>query len=155
MTCPAIGRIGGNCAMRTQDTFSVRIEDAIPPISHLVKTPFYRHTNDCSSNMGLRLGNTAPDFDAETTVGPINFHEWIGNSWVCLIKMFFLIFQLKWLGYFVLPPRRFHPRLHYRTWRSCPAGPRLRQTQREGYRNICQQSSRPPQLGKRYQRIWC
>ena len=32
--------------------------------------------------MGLRLGDTAPDFEAETTKGPIKFHEWIGNSWV-------------------------------------------------------------------------
>ncbi|PSR73542.1 hypothetical protein PHLCEN_2v10461 [Hermanssonia centrifuga] len=33
----------------------------------------------------LRLGNTAPDFVAETTQGPISFHEWIGDSWVCLL----------------------------------------------------------------------
>ena len=32
--------------------------------------------------MGLRLGDIAPDFEAETTKGPIKFHEWIGNSWV-------------------------------------------------------------------------
>jgi len=31
--------------------------------------------------MGLRLGNIAPDFEAETTAGPIKFHEWIGSSW--------------------------------------------------------------------------
>jgi glutaredoxin/glutathione-dependent peroxiredoxin len=31
----------------------------------------------------LRLGNIAPDFEAETTKGPIKFHEWIGDSWVC------------------------------------------------------------------------
>ena len=31
----------------------------------------------------LRLGNIAPDFEAETTQGPIKFHEWIGDSWVC------------------------------------------------------------------------
>ena len=30
----------------------------------------------------LRLGNTAPNFDAQTTAGPINFHQWIGDSWV-------------------------------------------------------------------------
>ena len=30
----------------------------------------------------LRLGNTAPDFEANTTQGPIKFHEWIGDSWV-------------------------------------------------------------------------
>lgn len=32
--------------------------------------------------MGIRLGDIAPDFEAETTKGPIKFHEWIGNSWV-------------------------------------------------------------------------
>ncbi len=32
--------------------------------------------------MSLRLGDTAPDFSAETTFGTINFHEWIGDSWV-------------------------------------------------------------------------
>jgi len=30
----------------------------------------------------LRLGNTAPNFDAQTTAGPINFHQWIADSWV-------------------------------------------------------------------------
>ena len=30
----------------------------------------------------LRLGSTAPDFEAETTQGRIRFHEWIGDSWV-------------------------------------------------------------------------
>lgn len=32
--------------------------------------------------MALRLGDEAPDFTAETTDGPIRFHEWIGNNWV-------------------------------------------------------------------------
>jgi len=29
----------------------------------------------------LRLGSVAPDFDADTTQGPINFHQFIGNNW--------------------------------------------------------------------------
>jgi glutaredoxin/glutathione-dependent peroxiredoxin len=30
----------------------------------------------------LRLGTTAPNFKADTTTGPIDFHEFVGNSWV-------------------------------------------------------------------------
>jgi alkyl hydroperoxide reductase subunit AhpC len=32
--------------------------------------------------MSLLLGDTAPDFEAETTSGKINFHDWIGDDWV-------------------------------------------------------------------------
>ncbi len=31
--------------------------------------------------MSLRLGDTAPDFEADTTEGKIRFHDWIGDSW--------------------------------------------------------------------------
>ena len=31
--------------------------------------------------MSLKIGDTAPDFEAETTQGRIRFHEWIGDSW--------------------------------------------------------------------------
>ena len=36
--------------------------------------------------MALKLGDTAPDFEAETTEGPIRFHEWLGDSWGVLFS---------------------------------------------------------------------
>ena len=36
--------------------------------------------------MALQLGETAPDFEADTTQGPIRFHDWIGDSWVVLVS---------------------------------------------------------------------
>jgi alkyl hydroperoxide reductase subunit AhpC len=36
--------------------------------------------------MSLRINDEAPDFTAETTEGPIHFHEWIGNGWTILFS---------------------------------------------------------------------
>src|SRR5881398_83118 len=36
--------------------------------------------------MTLAINDTAPDFEAQTTEGPIRFHDWIGNSWVVLFS---------------------------------------------------------------------
>ena len=36
--------------------------------------------------MPLTLGDNAPNFDAETTEGRINFHEWLGDSWGVLFS---------------------------------------------------------------------
>jgi alkyl hydroperoxide reductase subunit AhpC len=35
---------------------------------------------------GLQIGDTAPDFDAQTTEGKIRFHDWIGSSWAVLFS---------------------------------------------------------------------
>jgi alkyl hydroperoxide reductase subunit AhpC len=36
--------------------------------------------------MSLRLGDIAPDFEANTTQGPLHFHEWLGDSWGLLFS---------------------------------------------------------------------
>ena len=36
--------------------------------------------------MSLRLGDTAPDFEQDSSIGPLKFHEWAGDSWVVLFS---------------------------------------------------------------------
>src|SRR5213592_1734575 len=36
--------------------------------------------------MALQIGDTAPDFEAETTEGRISFHDWLGDSWAVLFS---------------------------------------------------------------------
>src|SRR3974377_1481394 len=36
--------------------------------------------------MALRLGDIAPNFSANTTEGPIDFHQWLGSSWGVLFS---------------------------------------------------------------------
>jgi len=36
--------------------------------------------------MALSLGDTAPDFEADSTEGKLNFHEWVGDSWAVLFS---------------------------------------------------------------------
>jgi thioredoxin-dependent peroxiredoxin len=41
---------------------------------------------DRRRKMALQIGDTAPDFEAETTEGKIRFHDWIGDSWAVLFS---------------------------------------------------------------------
>ncbi len=36
--------------------------------------------------MAIRLGDTAPDFEQDSSIGKISFHEWAGDSWVVLFS---------------------------------------------------------------------
>ena len=36
--------------------------------------------------MSLQLGQIVPDFEAQTTIGPIHFHKWLGDSWGVLFS---------------------------------------------------------------------
>jgi len=36
--------------------------------------------------MAIQLGTIAPDFEADTTMGHVKFHEWIGNQWAILFS---------------------------------------------------------------------
>jgi alkyl hydroperoxide reductase subunit AhpC len=44
------------------------------------------HQQVQEKEMALQLGDTAPDFEAETTEGRIRLHEWIGDSWAVLFS---------------------------------------------------------------------
>src|SRR6202008_733455 len=43
-------------------------------------------SKDQEPPMPLQINDVAPDFTAETTEGPIRFHEWAGDSWVVLFS---------------------------------------------------------------------
>src|SRR5439155_234151 len=69
-----------------------------PTPEHRIGGPFLCHAasgrtlastkNDFGGgpHMGLQIGDTAPDFEAETTEGKIRFHDWIGDSWAVLFS---------------------------------------------------------------------
>src|SRR5690606_972506 len=38
------------------------------------------------ARMALTINDTAPDFEADTTEGPIRFHEWLGDNWGVLFS---------------------------------------------------------------------
>ncbi len=44
------------------------------------------HPAKAERQMNLRIGDTAPDFEASTTEGRLSFHDWIGDSWAVLFS---------------------------------------------------------------------
>ena len=81
--------------------------------------------------MAIRLGDTAPDFTAETTEGTIELPRLAGRL----------------LGRAVLPPQGLHPGLHHRARLRRQAQARVRQAQRQGHRPLASTRSTTTRAG--------
>src|SRR5918996_4128581 len=57
---------------------------AAPTAARFERPHSQRRTS--GDSMALQIGDTAPDFEAETTEGKIRFHDWIGDSWAVLFS---------------------------------------------------------------------
>jgi thioredoxin-dependent peroxiredoxin len=60
---------------------------APPAFDRTQRSAYRRHShNQEACTMSLRINDTAPNFKANTTKGPIDFHEWIGDQWAVLFS---------------------------------------------------------------------
>ena len=82
--------------------------------------------------MSLTIGDTAPDFEAETTEGTINFHDWIGDSWAVLFSH----------------PAELHPGLHDRARLHGERQAGVRRARRQDHRPLGRPDREPRRLGQ-------
>ena len=62
------------------------IPTASRPSASLFRRTFATPADLAKEQPRLRLGSVAPNFSARTTVGDIDFHEWIGDKWAILFS---------------------------------------------------------------------
>ena len=86
--------------------------------------------------MSLRINDEAPNFTAETTQGPIDFHDWIGDGWAILFSH----------------PKDFTPVCTTELGYMARAEARVRQAQHQDHRPQRRSGRRPQQVGARTSR---
>ena len=85
--------------------------------------------------MTLAIGDTAPDFEAETTEGKIRFHDWLGNSWGVLFSH----------------PKDFTPVCTTELGTMAQAQTGIRQAQCQNHRPFSRPGRPPQEVGRRHQ----
>jgi thioredoxin-dependent peroxiredoxin len=90
MRLPATPGVGGDASAPADGVITVAESGMITPAAPEVGAEHVPAVETWASEeedeMALQIGDTAPDFEAETTEGRIRFHDWIGDSWAVLFS---------------------------------------------------------------------